>query len=135
MADPLLVAVPSNAPGGLDAAPSAHFGHCDAYTVARISDGKILDVTVEPNQGHEHGGCVVPVRALAGMGVKALIAGGMGMNPLNAMHQMGLSVYYATGFATVRDTLQAFSDGKLSAFGVDHLCRGGCGKLGAERTI
>ena len=130
MADPLLVAVPSNAPGGLDAAPSAHFGHCDAYTVARISDGKILDVTVEPNQGHEHGGCVVPVRALAGMGVKALIAGGMGMNPLNAMHQMGLNVYYATGFATVRDTLQAFIDGKLPEFGTNDLCRGGCGHHG-----
>ena len=135
MADPMLVAVPSDAPGGLDAEPSAHFGHCDSYTIAFMSNGKILDVAVEPNEGHEHGGCVVPVRALTQIGVKVLIAGGMRMNPLNIMHRMGLRVYYATGFATVRDTLQAFSDGKLSAFGVDHLCRGGCGKLGAERTI
>ncbi len=128
MADSILVAVPSNSPGGLDAVPSAHFGHCDTYTVALISDGKILDVAVEPNEGHDQGGCVVPVRALANMGVKVLIAGGMGMNPLNAMHQMGLTVYYATGFATVRDTLQAFIDGKLPEFGANDLCRGGCGR-------
>ncbi len=130
MTDSILVAVPSNAPGGLSAAPSAHFGHCDAYTVARISNGKILDVSVEPNQGHEHGGCIMPVRALAGMGVKALIAGGMGMNPLNAMHEMGLSVYYAVGYATVQDTLQAYIDGKLPEFGMNDLCRGGCGHHG-----
>ncbi|MBR4423382.1 MAG: NifB/NifX family molybdenum-iron cluster-binding protein [Mailhella sp.] len=127
MADSILVAVPSNAPGGLDAVPSAHFGHCDAYTVALVSDGKILDVAIEPNQGHEHGGCVVPVRSLASMGVKVLIAGGMGMNPLTAMREMGLTVYYATGYATVRDALQAFIEGKLPEFGTNELCRGACG--------
>ncbi|MBO4318230.1 MAG: NifB/NifX family molybdenum-iron cluster-binding protein [Mailhella sp.] len=127
MTDPILVAVPSNAPGGLDAAPSAHFGHCDAYTVALVSDGKIQDARVEPNKGHEHGGCVAPVRELAGMGVKALIAGGMGMNPLTAMREMGLTVYYATGYATVRDALQAFIEGKLPEFGTNELCRGACG--------
>ena len=30
MSQSILVAVPSDAPGGLEAAPSAHFGHCDA---------------------------------------------------------------------------------------------------------
>ena len=127
MAEPVLVAVPSNAPGGLEASPSAHFWHCDAYTVARIQDGNILDVAVEPNRGHEHGGCVVPVRELAANGVKVLIAGGMGMNPLNAMKEMGLKVFYATGYATVKDTLKAYMDGKLPEFGVNELCRGGCG--------
>ena len=51
MSEAVLVAVPSDAPAGLNARPSAHFGHCDAYTVARIQDGKILDVSIEYNEG------------------------------------------------------------------------------------
>ncbi|WP_294488435.1 NifB/NifX family molybdenum-iron cluster-binding protein [uncultured Mailhella sp.] len=127
MSEVVLVAVPSDAPAGLNARPSAHFGHCDAYTVARIQDGKILDVSIEYNEGHEQGGCIVPVQALAGKGVKVLIAGGMGMGPLNAMHQMGMQVFYATGFLTVQEVLQAYIDGRLQEFGSANLCRGGCG--------
>ncbi|WP_346666430.1 NifB/NifX family molybdenum-iron cluster-binding protein [uncultured Mailhella sp.] len=127
MSEAVLVAVPSDAPAGLDARPSAHFGHCDAYTVARIQDGKILDVSIEYNEGHDQGGCIVPVQALAGKGVKVLIAGGMGMGPLNAMHQMGMQVFYATGFLTVQEVLQAYIDGRLQEFGSGNLCRGGCG--------
>ena len=112
---------------GLNAAPSAHFGHCDAYTVARIQDGRILDTFIEYNEGHEQGGCIVPVQALAAKGVKVLIAGGMGMGPLNAMHQMGMQVFYASGFSAVKDVLQAYIDGRLQEFGSGNLCRGGCG--------
>lgn len=127
MSESVLVAVPSDAPAGLEAGPSAHFGHCDAYTVARIQDGRILDVSIEYNEGHEHGGCIVPVQALADRGVGVLIAGGMGMGPLNAMHQMGIRVFYASGFLTVKDVLQAYIDGRLQEFGSGNLCRGGCG--------
>ena len=127
MSESVLVAVPSNAPGGLQASPSAHFGHCDLYTVALVQDGNLLDIAVEPNRGHEHGGCIVPVRELVSIGVKVLIAGGMGMNPLMAMKEMGLKVLYASGYATVEDVFKAYIDGKLPEFGsVDH-CRGGCG--------
>ena len=128
MSESILVAVPSNAPAGLEACPSAHFGHCDAYTVARIEDGKILNVEIVYNEGHEHGGCIVPVQALAAKGVRVLIAGGMGMGPLNAMHQMGIQVFYATGFATVKEVFQAYLDDRLQEFGSTNLCRGGCGR-------
>ena len=127
MSESVFVAVPSNAPAGLDAVPSAHFGHCDAYTVACIRDGLIQDVSIEYNEGHEQGGCIVPVQALADKGVRVLLAGGMGMGPLNAMHQMGIQVFYAAGFRSVREALQAYIDGRLQAFGSGDLCRGGCG--------
>lgn len=126
MSDSILVAVPSEAPGGLDAAPSAHFGHCAAYTIATVKEGAIGDIKIEPNRGHEHGGCVEPVKELAKQGVSALLAGGMGMKPLGAMMESGIRVYYAAGFATVRDALEAFAAGKLQAFGRDKLCKG-CG--------
>lgn len=124
MSEAILVAVPSDAPGGLEAAPSAHFGHCAAYTVAKVENGTISDVRIVPNQGHEHGGCVQPVMELAAQEVKALLAGGMGQKPLMAMHDAGMKVYYSTGVTTVKDALQAFADGKLAEFGPDRLCTG-----------
>lgn len=127
MSEEMLIAVPSDAPGGLSAKPSGHFGHCDAYTVARIQDGAVKDVEIHYNEGHVEGGCIVPVQELAHKGVKVLIAGGMGMGPLNAMHQMGMEVYYSAGLPTVGDVIQAYAEGKLVPFGQDKLCQGGCG--------
>ena len=124
MSDAILVAVPSEAPGGLSAAPSAHFGHCAFYTVAKVADGKIGDVSITPNPGHESGGCVRPVEELAKEGVKVLLAGGMGMKPLNAMREAGIEVYHTSGQLTVGDTLEAFAQGKLQPFGKDQLCTG-----------
>lgn len=127
MSEEILIAVPSDAPGGLNAKPSAHFGHCDAYTVARIKDNAITDVDIHYNEGHAEGGCIVPVKELANKGVKVLVAGGMGMGPLNAMHQMGMEVYYSAGLPTVGEVMQAYADSKLVPFGQDKLCQGGCG--------
>ena len=39
----MLIAVPSEAPGGLEATISAHFGHCHAFTMVNV-DGE-LDIT------------------------------------------------------------------------------------------
>lgn len=126
MGETILAAVPSEAPGGLDAAPSAHFGHCAAYTVASIENGKIGNVQVVANPGHEHGGCVQPVQELAKSGVKVLLAGGMGMRPLAAMQEVGMQVYHQTGFPTVGAVLEAFAADKLQPFDSDKLCKG-CG--------
>lgn len=123
-----VVAVPSNAPGGLEASPSAHFGHCDVYTLAAVENGVISDVRVVPNAGHEHGNCLAPVQTLAGMGVNALIAGGMGMRPLAGLREAGVTVYHSTGLLTVEAVLKAFAEGKLTAFGTDDLCKGHCGR-------
>lgn len=126
MSESILVAVPSDAPGGLEAVPSAHFGHCACYTVAKVEDGTIGDVRVVANQGHDHGSCAEPVLELAKDGVTAILAGGMGMRPLSVMGENGIKVYYATGFASVKDALDAFAAGKLQVFGSDRLCKG-CG--------
>lgn len=124
MSEAILVAVPSDAPGGLDASPSAHFGHCAFYTIAAVDNGAVENIKIIPNQGHEHGGCVQPVKELAKLGVKALLAGGMGMKPLMAMNEAGIEVYYFTGKLTVGAVLKAFAKGELPVFGNDQLCRG-----------
>lgn len=120
------VAIPSEAPGGVAAKASAHFGHCAAYTVADVENDAIVNVTIVLNEGHEHGNCLAPVQTLAAMGVQALIAGGMGMRPLNALREAGITVYFSSGIGEVGELLTAFVAGKLIPFGDDKLCKG-CG--------
>lgn len=121
-----LVAVPSMPPGGLDAAPNAHFGRCELYTLARVEDGKICHVAVQPNTFHLRGDCAGPVEGLKKMGVTALLAGGMGMRPLQALQEAGIAVYHNAGLPTVEACLAAFAQGRLVPFGPGHLCHSGC---------
>ena len=120
------VAVPSLLPGGLEAAPNAHFGRCQLYTLARVEDGKITETSVQPNPAHLGGNCGGPVQALLRLGVNTLLAGGMGMRPLQALQAAGIAVYYNAGLPTVADCLNAFAAGRLVPFGPGHLCQNGC---------
>ncbi|UCH34959.1 MAG: dinitrogenase iron-molybdenum cofactor [Armatimonadota bacterium] len=54
---------------------AAHFGRCEAYTIAELADGAICRQQVIPNPGHEPG--FLP-NYLAERGVTCMIAGGMG---------------------------------------------------------
>lgn len=126
----MLVALPSDAPGGLDARLGAHFGHCDMFTLVEVEDGKIGEAKIIPSIPHEHGGCMAPVNYLSQQGVKALIAGGMGMRPLMGFNHVGIDVYHNGGLATVKEALQAFADGKLLQFSQNMTCGGGQGHDG-----
>jgi predicted Fe-Mo cluster-binding NifX family protein len=121
----LLIAVPSNKPGGLDSGTSAHFGHCDFFTLVNIKKGKISDIYILPNLPHEQGGCLAPVNYLSQNSVKALIAGGMGMRPLVGFQSAGIDVYHNNGLRKVLDVVTAFVDGKLQKFGTENTCGGG----------
>lgn len=117
-----LIAVPSCLPGGLDAAMGMHFGKCDIFTLVEIEGTDIISVQALPNAPHEHGGCLAPVEILASQGVKALIAGGMGMRPLMGFAQAGINVHYAAGCATVKDAVQGYIEGRLPLFSQDFSC-------------
>ena len=49
------VAVPSMAPGGIEAPLSGHFGHCDAFTLLEVEDGTVTDIKILPNEGPRAG--------------------------------------------------------------------------------
>ena len=110
----VLIAVPSEHPGGLESALGAHFGHCDMYTLVSV-----------PNVPHQQGGCMAPVQYLAAKGVNQLIAGGMGLRPLMGFNQVGIEVYFGGNVATVGEAIQAIIDGKLMQFQQEHTCGGG----------
>ena len=65
-----VVAVPSCAPGGIDAEISGHFGHCDLFTLVEIDNGAVTKVDALPGVSHQHGGCMVPVEFLANRGIE-----------------------------------------------------------------
>ena len=121
----ITIAIPSELPGGLDAAVGQHFGHCDIYTVVEALDGKIIDIRTLPNVPHQQGGCMAPVNHLAENGVTVLLAGGMGMRPLMGFQQVGVQVYHCANAPTVGHAVQAFLMGSLPAFGTEFTCGGG----------
>lgn len=122
-----LIAVPSVSPGGLEAALMPHFGHCDVFTLVEMDENGIKNVSTLPNMPHEHGGCLAPVQYLAGKGVAVMLAGGMGMRPLQAFQQNGIKVLFAGTDGTVGQAVKGFSEGKLAEFGDNGLCKGSCG--------
>lgn len=128
----MLIAIPSEAPGGLDATISEHFGHCAAFTLVRVDDGNIGDVQIMPNGEHEQGGCMAPVRLLKARDVAVLLSGGMGMRPLAGFQSVGIDVYFKEDARTVRDAVTLFIDGKCRAFGEAQTCGGGAGHCGGH---
>lgn len=125
--DSIKIAIPSDKPGGLEAPVSAHFGHCDLYTIVEMDENGIKSVSAMDNPPHEEGGCLAPIQLLAQKGVGKLLAGGMGRRPLAGFNQAGIQVFLADSNGTVGKSLQALLDNKLPLFSLDSVC-GGCGE-------
>ena len=121
------VAIPSNAPGGLDAQRSEHFGHCDLFTVVNLdSDYQIVDVETVANASHEAGGCLVPVQILHEAQVDAIVVGGMGARPMMGFSEVGIAVYYADP-ARIPDAgmvVEHLKAGKLPLMRSNQACSG-----------
>lgn len=121
----ILIAVPSDQPGGLEAQLGAHFGHCELYTLVEVAGGEIVDVRALAAMPHQQGGCMAPVNHLAQNGVNVLLAGGMGLRPLMGFNQVGISVYQAGGADAVGQAVQAYLQGGLRPFTPEFTCGGG----------
>ncbi len=121
--DRLRVAVPSEAPGGLDSARSGHFGRSPYFTLVDIVGGEIGPVDVVANRSHADGGCMAPVLTLGGNFVDAVIVAGIGQRPLLACVQAGIRVFAGEDRADVRSAVEAFVEMELSPVGPDATCR------------
>ncbi|HEX2952637.1 MAG TPA: NifB/NifX family molybdenum-iron cluster-binding protein [Bacillota bacterium] len=119
------LAIPSAAPGGLDADRSGHFGHCDCFTIIDILDGKQTNLSILENPPHEEGGCLAPVSLLANNGVDAIAVSGIGMRPLLGFQSAGIDVILGEG-TTVKETVSAFLKGTLQTISQEGTCGGGC---------
>ena len=123
----MILAIPSDTPGGLDAAVADHFGHCAVFTIVEIVDSQIRSNHIIPNTGHVQGGCMAPVMMLKNAGADAMVAGGMGMRPLAGFQQVGIQVYFNEGVTTVGDAVKLVMEGRARVFGPAQTCGGGGG--------
>jgi predicted Fe-Mo cluster-binding NifX family protein len=122
----LLLAVPSDNPGGLTANISGHFGHCDLFTLISVQEGKIAAVDTVGNVEHSAGGCLAPVSMLQDKGVGAIVVGGMGARPMQAFAEAGIAVYYADRAAleNVGAAADGFLAGKFPQMRPEQTCQG-----------
>jgi predicted Fe-Mo cluster-binding NifX family protein len=115
------IGVPSMKPGGLEAMVSAHFGHCELYTVIELEGKKIKKVSTIGNEG-EHD-CSLPVKLLEKEGVKAVLIGGIGRGPLLSFKEKGIDVYVGAS-GNVKDAIADYQEGFLKIATLNDVCTG-----------
>lgn len=66
-----------------------HFGHCENFAIYEIVDNKIVEKNIIPNPGHKPG--FLP-NYLNDLGVKVIIAGGMGKGAVDIFQEKNIEV-------------------------------------------
>lgn len=116
-----VIAIPSEAPGGLDALRSGHFGQCAAFTLVALKESRVVGSRVVANGDHSEGGCLVPVNLLFREGATAIVVGGIGARPLQGFQSMGIEVLTGSG-ERVRDVVEAYAAGGLRPIRGSEVC-------------
>lgn len=88
---------------------AAHFGRCEAYTLADIEDGKVTRCETIPNPGHEPG--FLP-GYLAERGVTCIVAGGMGPRAHGLFAERGIQTIVGIS-GGIAEALAALAKGEL----------------------
>ena len=87
-----------------------HFGHTEAFKVYEVENNAVVKSEVVSTNGNGHGALV---GFLHGMGVEALLCGGLGGGARTALAQVGIQVY--PGVEGEADAaVQALLGGKLA---------------------
>jgi predicted Fe-Mo cluster-binding NifX family protein len=121
----LLIAVPSVAPGGLDAAVAPHFGRCTCFTLARIENGQPLLAGVVDKAPES--GCHASVSLLKAHGVQALLSQHIGLQPFNACCENGIAVL-TTPAGTVAAALEAYAQHHAQPLATEDVCTAHSGR-------
>ena len=116
------IAIPSEAPGGLAARRSGHFGRAECFTMVDLVDGEISGVEVLHNAPHVEGGCMAPVLVLAEHQVDAIVVDGIGGRPLMGFNQVGIAVHAGLG-SDVQTSVDVFVKGGLPVVGLEGACQ------------
>ena len=90
---------------------AAHFGRCEAYTLADIQDAKVVKSETIANPGHEPG--FLP-GYLAERGVECIVAGGMGPRAHGLFAERGIQTIVGVS-GSVSDALEALAKGELES--------------------
>lgn len=92
---------------------SAHFGHCEGFSIYNITDGKVESNEFIANPGHQPG--FLPVY-LKEANVNLIIAGGMGERAQMLFAQNGIDVIVGAS-GSCEDALNQYLSGNLQSKG------------------
>ena len=107
---------------------AGHFGHCDSFLLVEADDGRIRSRATLAVP--DHSPCSLPDH-LAGMGVTAVIAGGLGVRAQQGFAEYGIRAFVGVQ-GPAEEALAAWLDGSLESGA--NVCTGhdGCGETHAH---
>ena len=119
----MIISIPSEAPGGLDATRSGHFGHAAYFTIVEFDDDmNIVSVEAAPNVDHDQYGCGGVIEYVMGLGVDGILTVGMGRPPLMRFTEAGVIVYSETNTPNVGDAARLFAEGHVMRMSPEMAC-------------
>lgn len=89
---------------------TTHFGHCEKFAIVSVQDNKILGSEFISPPVHQPG--VYP-RFLADLGVKVIIAGGMGQKAQDLFTQNNIEVYMGVSAGSPTDLVEKYINNNL----------------------
>ena len=104
---------------------AGHFGHCETFTIFETEGVKILKKEAIPNPGHKPG--FLP-NFLNDLGVKVIIAGGMGGGAIDIFNEKQIEVIVGAQ-GNIDDVIKQYSSGELKSTGsicTEHEHEGNC---------
>ena len=115
------IAVPSDEPGGLDAARSGRFRSSPCFTIVDVVDDVVINVRVARNGKHHGDHGLTPILLLGENLVDVVIVAGIGRKPLLHCLQAGIRVLNGEDRPDVRSVIDAFIDADLVPVGGDSI--------------
>jgi len=108
---------------------SAHFGRCPFFTIVEIEGEKILGKETVDNPGHQP--AFLP-QFLSDLGVKCIIAGGMGLRATGLFAEKGIQTLVGIS-GSIDEVIDKLVKGTLE--GGETLCKPGSGRgYGIEKS-
>ena len=74
----MTIVFPTMKEDGLSAKRGAHFGKASFYTVVKVEEGIVKDMSIHKNPGHVTGACADAVTNIQSLGADTLIVSGIG---------------------------------------------------------
>ena len=121
----MYIAIPCNAPGGLEAEVSNHFGECDVFTVIDIDtkNPNFDESNVKLIENPDHLNCGMVILRLQKAGTNVIILNKLGHSALQILQKEDIPLYAGTG--TVQEVLKQFLKNQLQKVtAAANLCEG-----------
>lgn len=115
------IAVPSDEPGGLDAARSGRFSRSPCFTIVDVAGDAVVDVRVARNDARRGDHGLTPVLTLGENLVDVVVVAGIAHSTLLHCLQAGIRVFNGEDRPDVRSVVEAFIEEELAPAGSDSM--------------